>query len=145
MAAIAMLRKDRGGLWASDDASAAILAGIKAGEVIACEIRRPRNLQMHRLFWALMQKIYENQTHYESPEEVAAAFKVAAGHCDFVQTPRGLVGVPKSISFAKMDQAEFRAFFDKALDYLTTVVIPGLNRDDLEREVMEMTAMKVDA
>ena len=37
------------------------------------------------------------------------------------------------------------ASFDEALDYLTTVVIPGLNRDDLEREVMEMTATKVEA
>ena len=142
---IVMLRKERGGLWAADDASAGVLAGIKAGDVVACEIKRPRNLQMHRLFWALMQKVYENQETYDSPEEVAAAFKVATGHCEYVQTPRGLVGLPKSISFAKMDQSEFREFFNKALNYLTTVVIPGLNRADLEREVMEMTAMKVDA
>lgn len=142
---LVMLRKSLGGLKAADEVAASVLAGIKENDLVAVEIKRRRNLKMHRLFWALMQKIYENQETYSSPEEVAAAFKVAAGHCDFVQTPRGLVGVPKSISFAKMDQAEFRAFFDKALDYLTTVVIPGLNRDDLEREVMEMTATKVEA
>lgn len=142
---IAMLRKDRGGLWAGDEASARVLAGIKAGEVIACEIKRPRNLQMHRLFWALCQKVYENQETYPNAEAVAAAIKVATGHCDWIQTPRGLVGLPRSISFAKFSQEDFRDFLDKAIDYIVTHIIPGLNSVELEREVNDMLAVKVPA
>lgn len=140
---IVMLRKHAGALKAADDASAETLAGIKMGEVVSCELKRPRNLQMLRLFWALMQKVAENQTHYADAEQVCAAFKIATGHCDYVQTSHGMVGVPKSISFAKMDQTEFREFFNKALDYLTAHVIPGLDRAQLEREVNDMIAVKV--
>lgn len=134
---LVMLTKAPGCLKAADEATARVLAGIKMGDTVAVEIKRPRNLRMHRLFWSLMQLVAENQEHYANAEEVAAAFKVATGHCDYVQTPRGLVGIPKSISFAKMDQDAFRAFFDRALDYMVEHVIPGLDRKNLEREVHE--------
>ena len=140
---IVMLRKHAGALKAADEASAEALAGIKMGEVVSCQIKRPRNLAHHRLFWALMQKVAENQSHYADAEQVCAAFKIATGHCDYVQTSHGMVGIPKSISFSKMSQEEFRAFFNKALDYLTTHVIPGLDSKTLEREVNDMIAVKV--
>ena len=48
--------------------------------------------------------------------------------------------VPSSISFAKMDQTEFEAFYEKAIQYCTERVVPGLPANDLRREVELMLA-----
>ena len=134
----ALFVKDMGSLRSADDQAAEMLRGIKRGEIVMVEVKRPRNLEMHRLFWALMQKVAENQTHYRDAEEVCAAFKIATGHCTYVKTKHGLVGLPKSISFASMDQDSFRAFFDKAVDFMVSDVLPGVDRKDLTREVEDM-------
>ena len=42
-----------------------------------------------------------------------------------------------SISFAKMDNIAFEAFFSSTVDAIAANVIPGLDRDDLRRELME--------
>ena len=133
-----IFRRDLRGLVPTDDASEAALKSVKLGACVEVKIKSPRNLQMHRLFWKLMQTVYENQDHYQSADEVCSAFKFAVGHVDSIKTARGVIQVPRSISFAKMDQAAFREFFDKALHFCVTEVIPGLDSAELEREVMEL-------
>jgi hypothetical protein len=122
-------------LQPADEAAVKFVAGLKLRELVAVEIARPRNLAHHRKFWKLMEIVAQNQEHYKSAEEVCAAFKVAVGHADFVQTKHGLVGIPRSISFAKCDQQEFDIFYSKAIDYLTTEVVPGVDKDALRAEV----------
>jgi hypothetical protein len=126
------------GLASTDDASEAALKSVRLGECVELRMKRPRNLQMHRLFWKLMETVANNQEHYRSAEEVCTAFKFAVNHCDTLRTKRGDVLVPRSISFAKCDQIQFREFFDKAVKFCVEEVIPGLNSEALEREVMEL-------
>lgn len=135
-----VFRKQLFGLEPTDEASEAAMSAIKLGECIELRIKRPRNLQMHRLFWKLMETVYQNQSHYKSAEEVCTAFKLAVGHTDVVRTRRGDVYVPRSISFAKMDQVAFHAFFKSAVDFCVSEVIPGMNSEELEREVLELVA-----
>src|SRR3990167_4678587 len=133
-----LLRKGFEMLQQGDDAAQRLIGSLRHGEFIAADIKRPRNLGHHRKFWALMELVARNQKYYASAEQVCAAFKVAVGHADYVKTKRGMIGIPKSISFANMDQSEFEAFYSKAVEYLTTEVIPGLNKDALRSEVEEM-------
>lgn len=135
-----VFRRYSQGFQPTDDASEAALKSAKLGECVEIKLKRPRNLQMHRLFWKLMQTVYENQEHYRSADEVCTAFKFAVGHCDTLRTKRGDVQVPKSIAFAKMDQIAFRAFFDAAIKFCVEEVLPGLNSEALEKEVLELVA-----
>ncbi len=135
-----VFRRELFGLAATDDASEAALASVKLGECVELRMRRPRNLQMHRLFWKLMQTVYENQSHYKSADEVCTAFKFAVGHVDSIKTARGIIQVPRSIAFAKMDQPAFKAFFNAAIKFCVEEVIPGMASEALEREVMELVA-----
>ena len=48
--------------------------------------------------------------------------------------------IPKSIAFASMDQTAFNDFWDKAVTFIVTKVIPGMNRDALETEILSMVA-----
>ncbi len=122
---------------ASPEAENALLK-IKLDTIVEADPKQKRNLQLLRLYWATMEKIAENQTHYPDAKAVDAAFKVACGHCDWIETSKGLVGIPRSISFASMDQIEFDVFWNKALRYCCEQVIPGLDGERLRAEVMDM-------
>lgn len=136
----AIFRKELGCLRPADEQAEHLLHGLKLGECIEVKTRKPRNLQQHRLFWKLMQTVCENQDHYKTPEEVCIAFKFGVGLTDKIKTKRGVVEIPKSISFAKMDQIAFGEFFKRAIDFCVAEVLPGIGSDELEREVLEMAA-----
>ena len=71
--------------------------------------------------------------------QVLHLVKMGVGHVDWVSFNGQLVPVPKSISYHDMpDNAEFKKFFDDAVDFICRKIIPGLNRSDLEREVYEL-------
>ena len=135
-----ILRKELFGLTATDDHSEAAINAVRLGDVVEVKFKRPRNLQMHRLFWKLMQTVYENQSHYKSADEVCTAFKFACGLTDKIKTKRGIIEVPRSISFAKLGQGEFKTFFDSAIKFCVEEVIPGMGSEELEREVLELVA-----
>lgn len=107
--------------------------------VVSVEIKKPRNLGHHRKLFALLSLILPNQTRYATTEELLCAIKVYAGLCVPVQLGDGtMVRVPKSISFASMDQTEFEAFWDRVVKVVCERIIPGLKRADLERELLEI-------
>jgi hypothetical protein len=134
----AVFRKELGCLRPADEEAEKVLRGIKMGECVTVSVKRPRNLQQLRLFWALMTNVWENQEHYKTPDEVCDAFKFAVGHYDVLRTKRGDEKVLRSIAFPAMDQTAFDAFFKRAVDFCVAEVIPGIGREELEREVLEM-------
>lgn len=78
------------------------------------EVKQPRNAAHHRLFWALCARI-ANARGVEA-ENIADVLKIATGHFQLVRTKKyGDIHIPKSISFAKMDQTEFRNFFERCV------------------------------
>ena len=136
-----LMRKTLGSLRPVDDRGSEMLHKIANGDMVKCEITRPRNLAHHRLFFALLNLVFSNQDRYEAFDMFRAAFTIALGHCDVMALPGGKVGyVPKSISFAKMDQGEFSAFYNQAVDLVCAKWLPGVSSDDVRREVLEMVA-----
>ena len=107
-------------------------------KVLDCTIKQSRNLSHHRLYWALVLIITE-QTDYNKAW-THKAIKLGTGLYD-VNTYRldtgEMVRSPdeRSISFAKMDQLEFDEWFQRVLDFVSQHIIPGLNSDELERQV----------
>lgn len=125
----------------TDPAAADFMKSLRHGEFITVEAKRPRNIQHHRLFFALVKIVFENQERYETEEHLLAALKVGLGHCDTVILKSGATAfLPRSISFAKMDQPAFNAFFDKAVDLVVKHFLPGVDSDALRQEVLDMVA-----
>lgn len=139
MPTLLFFRKDFGRLVPADDAASAALTKIKHGSDVQVEIKRPRNIRHHRKFFALMQLVYQNQEKYDTIEHLVAALKAAVGHCDFLPgRDGGLIAVPKSIAFAKMDQVSFDAFYDRCIDVIARHFLPGVDSDELRAEVEEL-------
>ena len=122
------------------DAARDFLRKTKVGDIVELHGSKPRNLKHHRKFFELLKIILANQDFYKSMDELLAVCKLAIGHVEIVRTKYGDVRIPKSISFASMDQSAFDAFYDRAIDWACTDVIQGLARKDLanavEREIM---------
>lgn len=124
------------------------MRSIGHGEVVMVEVKRPRRLKHHRLFFALLSIVWENcdQERYPTVEDLRAAITIAAGHRTRIELPGNVVGfIPRSIAFHKMDQAEFSAFYDRVCDLIAKHFLPGVTSDQLRAEVEEMIGARVAA
>lgn len=135
-----LFRKGLGCLTPADARAEQFCARVKFGDLIMLEAKRPRNLAHHQKFFAMLQVVKENQEHYKSVDDILDAFKFSIGHTRKIQTKRGIIEVPLSISFAALDQDQFNEFYDKAMDFMCAEVIPGLQKEDLRKELLTFAA-----
>lgn len=106
-----------GGLRAVNALEADKLDGLLGREVMA-SIRQPRNIRFHRKFFALLGTARSMIDEEYTLEQFRALCIAGAGYCDFVQGASGLVAVPRSMSFAAMDETEFDRLYQDVLTFI---------------------------
>lgn len=95
--------------------SSAVFAHIPFGKPLHVEIKQPRNANHHRLYWALCARIAT--AIGSKTQNVSDVLKIATGHCEMIRSKKyGVLRLPKSISFASMDQTQFTEFFERCVD-----------------------------
>ncbi len=105
------LRRVGNALFPDGDEAIVELVKLPFGKPLRAEVKQPRNPAFHRLFWALCARIASGIG--AEPENIATIFKFATDHVEKIHSKTyGYIKVPKSISFAKMDETDFRAFFN---------------------------------
>lgn len=120
-----------------DDASAAVLKEYGDGEVIRVKLMKDRNPRHHRLFFALLNMVYQNQDKYLSQEALRFAVTIQAGWVDEIRLAGDKVALrPKSIAWGKMDQLEFKNYFDAALRAIPEL-LPQFDGVDLQGELIQ--------
>lgn len=132
------LERTVAGLKAVDDQGTEILRKVKVGEIVQCELNKPRNLAHHRKFWALLNVFWAAAGDWSSPYGVLIELKVRLGHVQevLIRETGEIVKVPKSISFAQMDQNEFDTFYERALMELCKMG-GGIEPTALRQEVLD--------
>jgi hypothetical protein len=109
---------------------------IHDGAEVKVRITQPRNLKHHRMWFALLKATLDAQDYFRTLDELHDAIKLAIGHSEERRTIAGdTYFMPRSISFAKMDQTAFSAFFDRAVELVITKVIPLVSKGDLEQRI----------
>lgn len=148
MGAPLFLRKTlRGGLEPVDEAGVEALSAYKPGDVVRGDLRKPRNPKRHRWYWALCGLVAENSDR--TAEEVSTLLKLATGHRETLALKAGacphcggavekVAYLPKSIAFAKMDEASFGLFTDRCVKVVAERLIPGIAEEALRKEIEEM-------
>lgn len=122
-----------------DDEAQKFTRRIDHGELIMMEGRRPRNIGQHRKIWKLASLVAENLDGVK-PETVMQVIKIRTGHVNILKTKAGEIHVPKSISFESMDQGAFEDFFEAAVRFIVTDILPGVKRAELEQEILDWAA-----
>lgn len=97
----------------------AAIEGIAQGELVKVEIKQFRNVQRHRAYWATLQDVIDACGLDYNSEKLHDLIKLQNGVVDLLTLPSGMtVAIPASISFDKMSEADFQAFFLKAEAWL---------------------------
>jgi hypothetical protein len=130
-----------GGLSGADDHAKAALRAMPIGTVARAELVIPRNLKHHRKFFALLQLVWASSETWPSVEDLLIELKVRLGVTkDVILRDTGeVVKVLGSISFAKMDEAQFNEFYERAIAALCELA-GGIEADVLRNEVLNQLA-----
>lgn len=142
----ALFQHSHGTLRPVDEAGRELLGKYKDGEIVRVEVKKPRSLQHHRLYFALLTIVHDNLdgSRYPTVEDLHAAVKIAAGLRTRIELPDGTIGyIPGSIAFHKLSQDEFRAFYDRVCDLVAAHFLPGVTSDELKAEVQQMIGAAV--
>ena len=93
---------------------AAVLSKLPFNRLLRVEIKQPRNVQFHRLYWALCARI--GDAVGADSENISDLLKIETGHCTLIRSKKyGELRLPASIAFAAMDADGFRDFFDRCV------------------------------
>lgn len=142
MAEPALYRRGLRGYEPDNDAAREFWSLGKPGELVQLDGKRPRNPQFHRLWWAMLALMAQNSRPSMTAEQLNFMAKVATGTGEWVKNPKTGIPLfmPGSISFASMDQVQFKAFVKAAAAALCERFLPGVVPDELLGELQELAA-----
>lgn len=94
---------------------------LEPGEMVELTTLQPRLGWYHRKHFAMEQALFEAQERFEEFESFRTWLKVGAGHVDWFPGPKGgVIPVPRSVSYAKLEQGAMERFHNDAVDFLRT-------------------------
>lgn len=95
------------------------LAKMQPGEMAVAEMVFPRSGPFHRRHMKIEQSVFDAQERFEDFEQFRYWLKVGAAWVTWAAGPKGgVVPIPKSISYAKADEEEFRRYHVKVIGFL---------------------------
>jgi len=111
---------------------------IATGEALEFEYKLARNYKFLQKFFVFLKAVYDIeaiQEQYSSVEHLRYALTMDAGYFETVTGLGGQVYLkPKSISFAKMDEAEFDQFYAKVMQIVLKRLPDYVDKDIFEME-----------
>jgi len=96
-------------------------------------LKHPRNYQFLKKYFALLKLGFENQEHYKNKDHYRYVMQMKAGFYDSVETDKGTIWLPKSVSFSSMESHEFMDLYSKVLYEISLDL--NLKVNDLDNEV----------
>lgn len=117
-----ILRRTERGLEPRSQLARDALAQYALHSDVEITVRKRRSLPQLRLYWAMLQNVVEATGAWPTAEHLHDALKLDLGYTTPVKGMDGkLMMIPDSAAMARMDSAQFRAFFDAAAARLAEV------------------------
>jgi len=92
---------------------------IKVGDLLQCEIKKPRNYQFHKKFFGLLNMVFQNQERYNNIDHLRHDLTIEAGYYTLRHNLKGeQIYEANSISFSKMNEETFSEYYNKCLDVI---------------------------
>jgi hypothetical protein len=117
MAAIVLIRGDDGRMQGLGERSVReyatwrrMVEELSVGQTLEFSYRKPRSPGFHKLFFVMLNALYDAQERFDDIDDLRAWLTVGAGYCTFIPgTDGSLCALPKSIKWSAMDDVDFRA------------------------------------
>ena len=95
------------------------LMRLEPGEMVDIKTHKARSGPFHRRHMLIETRVFEAQERIAEFEDFRLWLKLGAGHVTWMAGPKGgVVPVPKSISYAAMEEDEMREFHEKCIAFL---------------------------
>ena len=142
---IPMIREN-GHLVPADAVSAEMMEEIPLNTGLMVEVRVPRNIRQFKLAWALASIVSKSTDYLPDRETAMSWLKIKSRHVRMIVDPKtGEVSiVPKSISFAALDQTGFARVLSRMIYVTITDIIPGMNEGELRAELEKIVGIEPD-
>ena len=134
--------KMNGVLYPASEGDREILTKIKSGEPVRMTLKRVRNYQFHKKWWALVNFAYdyweppENQVGEKNLDRFRKDITILAG---FYEQSIRLDGETrteaKSISFGSMSEDDFEILYSKTIDVILKYVLKNYTGEELRSVV----------
>tara|TARA_R110000796_G_scaffold216117_3_gene332176 strand:+ start:1043 stop:1513 length:471 start_codon:yes stop_codon:yes gene_type:complete len=122
-----------------------LINGMEVDTILSVKKRNKRSITQHRMYWGLINLVLENQSMFESSEDLSNYIKLRSGHVQsFMMGDGEIIQFPKSISFKMSDQEGFNTFLDRAIDFIISPkgLWPGMEKNVLLNEVYEVIGIE---
>jgi hypothetical protein len=130
-----LVRKEKGVLVPHAPHDDAMFERMQEDVVYRCQFARPRSGARHRLYRVILRIVVENTHLFATEDALHKTLLVSCGVVEPVITIEGeIIMYPSSTAFDAMKEEEFKAYFDAAMELITTRIIPGMDLEDLLRE-----------
>lgn len=119
----------------------------KQGDAVVMKAVTVRNAERLALYWVLAGIVAENHEELTHKDAVDEALKIFGGHFEVfaVTLPGGrrqFIQRAKSIAIENMEEPEFEAYFERALEIIHSVLLPGIDVDALRKEAYARSGAK---
>lgn len=111
------LQRTLRGLMPLDDTDKEKINKIPFDTPLEFDVKVPRNIKLHRKFFAMLNLAFENQDEFKNFQIFREAVIIGSGYFEKVQRLYGEeIILAKSISFANMDNFEFDSLYTACID-----------------------------
>lgn len=109
---------------------------LQVGTVISADIKKARNYENHKRFFAFIKITFDMQEFFTEIEAYRYWLTMKCGWFDTIVAPNGFtIFKAKSISFESMDEIEFNKLFSSAIDVFLESFGKDVSYDDLLQAV----------
>lgn len=132
-----LVTKTPSGLKPCYDSDFEIYSKIPLNETFEIEYKKTRNYNFHKKYFALLKLAFENQTDYRTLNDLRRDFTIVCGYYDEVvnKVTGEVYKVPKSISFANMDNIQFNELYEKTKDVIIKWL--GIDNESIEENIQQ--------
>lgn len=107
------------------------------------QLAQPRSGPRHRLYRVSLRIIVNNTDKFSTEDALHKTLLLACNVTEPILTTEGeFLYVPSSTAFDAMPEDEFKIYFDRAMEIVASVIIPGLDLDELLKEARAQSNYK---
>lgn len=137
-----LFTKTPSGLAPFNDNAREFLARKKQGALIRGDFVEPRNPDRLAKFWVIIDTLFEalpDRSVWATRDDMREDIEIALGFCDQIKGGFGRTWTkPRSISFAKMKEAEFVAFLEAVRKLVREKALHRVTDEELRARLEEM-------
>lgn len=103
------------------------------------DVKQERNYEFHKKLFALLNLAHKNLNDeylklWANFEHFRAIVTMKAGYYEAIETEKGTIYLPLSISFGNMDETQFQEFYDKICNICCSLL--DVNKPTIEKEIL---------